>query len=155
MCGFERTHSTVIEIFNSNKYKFQNLGTKSKIKLSVALYNDTVHSSTKLKPNEVLFNLNNVQNPDEIIGNAQKMFAEAKTNMLKAQEKMMKENSFREDAPNIREKQEVFVIPNVRTKTEARATETLAQNIKEKTFINSNNVKRHKNKIKRIRKRED
>lgn len=95
------------------------------------------------------------KNPEEIIGNAQKMFVEAKTNMLKAQEKMIKKNSVREDAPDIREKQEIFVIPNVRTKTEARATETLAQNIKEKTFINLNNVKRHKNKIKRIRKRKD
>lgn len=149
----ERTHSTIIEIYNSNKYKFQNLGTKSIVKLSVALYNETVHSCTKLKPNEIMFNMNNVNNPEEIIGNAQRIFSEAKTNILKSHDRQTKRNASKEDPPVVQEGEDVFVIPNIRTKTEPRAVQTTARNIKDKTFINSNNVKRHKKKIKRLKKR--
>lgn len=149
----ERTHSTITEIYNSNKYKFQNLGTKSIVKLSVALYNESVHTSTKLKPNEIMFNLNNANNPEEIIGNAQKLFAEAKSNLSKAQARQTKYNPEKENPPNIREDEDVFVIPNTRNKTEPRAVQTTARNVKSKTFINSNNVKRHKSKIKRKRTR--
>lgn len=148
----ERTHSTIIEIYNTNKYKFRTLGTKSIVKIAVALYNETVHSSTKLKPNEIMFNMNNSTNLEEIISNAQKLFEEAKTNMLKASYNQTKGNDSKEDPPNIQEQENVFVRPNIRTKTEPRAVQTTATNIEEKTFINSNNVKRHKQKIKRLRK---
>ena len=145
----ERAHSTIIEIYNSNKHKFQNLGVKSRIELAVALYNELIHSSTKLKPIEIIFNLNNSRNSEEIIAKAHEMFEKAKTNMLNAQEKLLKKNPTRENPPTIQEQQEVFVIPNTRNKTEARANPTIASRVKEKTFVNSNNVKRHKNKIKR------
>lgn len=143
----ERTHSTIIEIYNDNKYKFQNLGIKSMVELSVALYNETVHSSTTLKPKEIVFNMNTSNNLEEIIGNAQKLFQEAKTDMLKSQDRQTKGNPSKEDPPIVQEETDVIVIPNIRTKTEQRTVQTIARNVANKTFINSNNVKRQMKRL--------
>lgn len=148
----ERAHSTIIEIFNSNKHKFENMGTKSIINLSVALYNNSVHSSTSFTPNEVIFNNNNNVNPIDIANNAQEVFKEVKINMYKAQQRQRKQNPNREDPPELSEDQEVFVIPNIRSKREPRAKEARAHNITHKTFMNDRNIKRHKSKIKRLKK---
>lgn len=148
----ERTHSTIIEIFNTNKHKFRGMGTKSIVKLSVALYNNSVHSSTKYTPNEILFNQNNIVNPEEIIRDAQELFLKAKLNMGKAQKQMISQNSNKEDPPIINDGQEVYVIPNIRTKTQPRANKTNANEVTDRTFKNNRHIKRHKNKIKRPKK---
>lgn len=148
----ERTHSTIIEIFNTNKHKFRTMGTKSIIQLSVALYNDSVHSSTQYTPNEIIFNQNNIVDPEVIVRDAQELFLKARLNMEKAQKQTLTQNSKKEDPPVIEEGKEVFVIPNIRTKTQARATKTNANEVREKTFKNNRNIKRHKNKIKRLKK---
>uniref|UniRef100_A0AAG5DT40 RNA-directed DNA polymerase n=1 Tax=Anopheles atroparvus TaxID=41427 RepID=A0AAG5DT40_ANOAO len=46
----EKTHSTIIEIFNTNKSKFTDMSTIEKMLLSVSLYNNSVHSATKYTP---------------------------------------------------------------------------------------------------------
>lgn len=148
----ERAHSTIIEIFNSNKHKFDNLGTKSMIKLSVALYNNSVHSATSFTPNELLFNNNNNTNPIDIVEKANKLFTDARINMYKAQIKLRKQNGDKEDPPVFEENQTVYVIPNIRTKQEPRAKETKTHDVKHKTFRNERSIKRNKNKIKRIKK---
>lgn len=148
----ERAHSTIIEIFNTNKQKFRTMGTKSIIKLSVALYNNTIHSATKYTPNEILFNQNNIVNPEAILKDAQELFLKAKLNMEKAQKHIINQNSKKEDPPYINEGQEVFVIPNIRTKTQARGNKTNANEITDRTFKNNRGIKRHKNKIKRLKK---
>lgn len=149
----ERTHSTIIEIFNTNKHKFRTMGTKSIVKLAVALYNNTVHSATQYTPNEILFNQNNIANPEEIIRDAQEIFVKAKQNMEKAQKHVINQNFKKEDPPLINEEQEVFVMPNIRTKKQPRANKTNAKEITDRTFKNNNDVKRHKSKIKRPKKR--
>uniref|UniRef100_A0AB38Z1R9 RNA-directed DNA polymerase n=1 Tax=Pitica errantivirus TaxID=3078414 RepID=A0AB38Z1R9_9VIRU len=148
----ERVHSTVIEIFNTNKQKFKTMGTKSIIKLSVALYNNTIHSSTQYTPNEIIFNHNNIVNPEQISKEAQEIFAKAKTNMEKAQKRMSQQNIKKQDPPFINEGQEVFIIPNIRTKKQPRANKTNANTIQSRTFKNNHGTKRHKNKIKRLKK---
>lgn len=149
----ERTHSTIVEIFNSNKYKFPGMQTKSIVKLAVSLYNDSVHSSTKFKPNEIIFNQNNIQNPIDVIAQAQKIFLETKNNILKAQTRQIKNNNAKEDPPILNEGQEVFVKQMTRRKTQARAIKTNVNNVQEKTFKNRKGTKRHKNKINRLKKR--
>lgn len=148
----ERTHSTIIEIFNTNKHKFKGMGTKSIIQLSVALYNDTVHSATKFTPNEIIFNQNNIVNPEAVLKNAQELFVKTKQNIINSMEKLVKQNVNKEDPPPLEEGQEVFVIPNIRTKTQPRANKTNANRVSSKTFKNNRNIKRHKNKIKRVKK---
>lgn len=149
----ERAHSTIIEVFNTNKHKFKTMGTKSIVKLSVALYNNTVHSSTQYTPNEILFNQNNIVNPEIILKDAQELFLKAKLNMEKAQKHVINQNSKKEDPPVINEGQEVFVMPNIRTKKQARANKTNAHEVTDRTFKNNNMIKRHKSKIKRLKKK--
>lgn len=90
------------------------MGTKSIINLSVALYNNSVHSSTSFTPNEVIFNNNNNVNPIDILNNSKEVYKEVKINMYKAQQRQRKQNPNREDPPELSEDQEVFVIPNIR-----------------------------------------
>lgn len=95
------------------------------IKLSVALYNNSVHSATSFTPNELLFNNNNNTNPIDIVEKANKLFTDARINMYKAQIKLRKQNGDKEDPPVVEENQTVYVIPNIRTKQEPRAKETI------------------------------
>ena len=111
-----------------------------------------MHSSTQYTPNEIIFNQNNIVNPEVIVRDAQELFLKAKINMEKAQKQMLTQNSMKDDPPVIEEGKEVFVIPNIRTKTQARAIKTNANEVRERTFKNNRNIKRHKNKIKRPKK---
>lgn len=68
----EKTHSTIIEIYNTNKHKFLDLNTTDLIAISISLYNATVHSATGYTPNEILFNQLNATNPIAIHDQAKK-----------------------------------------------------------------------------------
>lgn len=148
----EKTHSTIIEILNSNKHKFANLDTKTLVSLAVALYNTSVHSATKFTPNEIIFNNNNLVDPDLIEETSQNLYKKVKINIEKAKLNQEKRNKNRENPPNLNEDQEVFVIPNIRKKLDPRARPTKANQITDKTFNNNRRIKRHKSKIKRLRK---
>ena len=147
----EKTHSTIIETLNTNKHKFPNLDTPALIQLTVSLYNSSVHSSTGYTPNEVLFNQNNIANRPDIDNNAQEIFTKVRKNLDKAKARQEKQNKFKEEPPDLNENQEVFVKPNLRKKLEPRAKKTIAQKVTDRTFENSRNIKRHKNKIKRLK----
>ncbi|KAF2889541.1 hypothetical protein ILUMI_16632 [Ignelater luminosus] len=51
----ERTHSTIIEHFRLMKQQDKNVLVANKYPLIVLAYNDTIHSSTKLKPRDIVF----------------------------------------------------------------------------------------------------
>lgn len=51
----ERFHSTIAEIYRLKKPEHANLSQKEVFQIAVSLYNDTIHSTTKLKPSEVFF----------------------------------------------------------------------------------------------------
>ena len=148
----ERTHSTIIELYNTNKHKFPRAGTKQLVKIAVTLYNETIHSATKFTPNEIIFNQNSELNPEQIRSNAQKIFEEVKNNLLRSHNRVIKSNSTKENPPKIDENQDVFVLPNIRTKTQPRAHKTTAHQITDKTFKNIRDIKRNKSKIKRFKK---
>lgn len=52
----KKTQSTINEIHNTNKHKLANSNTTTLIRMAIALYNKSVHSTTKFKPHEVIFN---------------------------------------------------------------------------------------------------
>lgn len=147
----EKTHCTITEIINTNKYKYERADTRTLTKLAVTLYNNTVHSATKYTPNELLFNNTNSNTPDEIEQKAHELFCKAKTNMLKASNQQTARNNTKCSPPMLNEDQEVFLIPNIRTKMQARATKVVAKQVKDKTFVNARGLKRHKAKIKRLK----
>lgn len=149
----ERTHSTIIEIYNTNKTKFRDSNTITIIEAAVSLYNKSVHSTTKFTPNEIIFNSSGVRNRGEIEAITQRIHEKVKLNTQKTHDKQIALNENREDPPIIQDGQEVFLKPNIRTKTSPRANDAIAHQITPKTFkINNTNTKRNKNKIKRIKK---
>lgn len=75
-----------------------------------------------------------------------------KKNIEKARTSQEKRNKNKEDPPHLDPNQEVFLIPNIRKKLDPRARPTTVNEITDKTFRNNKRIKRHKNKIKRLRK---
>lgn len=148
----EKTHSTIIEIINTNKYKFPNIDTKALVSLAISLYNDSIHSATKFSPKEIIFNNSNLIDPNHIEENAQLLYKKVKKNIEKARTSQEKRNKNKEDPPHLDPNQEVFLIPNIRKKLDPRAKPITVNEITDKTFRNNKRIKRHKNKIKRLRK---
>lgn len=149
----EKTHSTIIEIYNTNKDKIPKADTIIAIELSVALYNSSVHSSTGFTPNEVIFNQNNLMSPNEIQAQANIIFKDVGDKLELIKNKITKINSAKEEPPILANNQSVFLKPNIRTKSQPRGVETKIKDITLNTFKTSKNIKRNKKKIKRIKKK--
>jgi hypothetical protein len=146
----EKTHATMIEIYNTNKDKLSHTANpKNVVRASVALYNATVHSSTKFTPNEIIFNSSDADNPVDIQQQAIDIIGKVKEHLRRPVEKQEELNENRENPPQIQENEEVFLKPNIRTKTQPRGNPAEAKQIQEKTFFINNDIKRNKNKIKR------
>ena len=147
----EKTHSTVIEIINTNKHKNPDLDTTATVQLAIALYNTTIHSATTFSPNEIIFRHNNILDPNNINEESRQIFNKVKINLEKAKSNQVQANEKKENPPLIEDKQEVFLIPHIRKKLDPRAKPTVASDIKDKTFKTNRKVKRHKQHIKRLR----
>lgn len=148
----EKTHSTVIELFNTNKYKFPELSSPEIIGVITNLYNETIHSSTSFTPNEIIFNQQNLVNPEEISTTTSKIFSKVRKKLSKARKRMKKYNNSKEDPPKIEQGENVYVKKATRKKLDPRFTTAQCIENADKTFKIRRNVKRHKNKIKRLRK---
>lgn len=62
----ERFHNTLLEMYLANREKFENLPLYEGFALTNALYNDSTHSTTNLKPREIIFGNCSSLNPEEI-----------------------------------------------------------------------------------------
>lgn len=51
----ERFHNTLLEMYLANRQKFGDLSLYEGLALTTALYNDSTHSTTNLKPREIIF----------------------------------------------------------------------------------------------------
>lgn len=148
----EKTHSTIIEIFNTNKDKIPSSNTLTAIELSVALYNNSVHSSTGFTPNEIIFNQNNLINPNEIQEQANNIFKNVSSNLEKTTNRMKKQNERKEEPPKLVENQIVYLKPYIRSKAQPRGINIEVKDVTMNTFKNKRNIKRNKNRIKRVKK---
>lgn len=147
----EKTHCTLTEILNTNKYKYERADTRTLVRIAVTLYNNTVHSATGYTPNELLFNNSDSRNLQEILRNGETLFSAAQTNMLKAAKQQTKRNNVKCNPPSLEENQVVYIKPNIRTKMQPRASKVVAKNVADRTFENIRGVKRHKRKLKRLK----
>lgn len=147
----EKTHSTIIELYNTNKHKFNNSSPEI-VQIITSLYNDTVHSATSFTPNEVIFNQGNNLDPHNIAETANKIFEKVSDNLQKAALKMQKYNTNKEDPPQINEDTNVYIKKGTRKKLDPRFTTAKCLQNNDKTIKIPRNVKRNKNKLKRIRK---
>lgn len=148
----EKTHSTIIELFNTNKQKFPDLSSPEIIRAVTSLYNESIHSATSFTPNEVIFNQQNLIDPNDISEATRKVFDEVKQNLSKAKKRMKKYNNTKEEPPVIKEGDDVYVKKITRKKLDPRFTKSkCTQNSRRTVKIGQKNVKRNKNKIKRLK----
>lgn len=148
----EKTHSTLIEMFNTNKHKFPNNSSEQILGIVIALYNNTVHSATGFTPNEIIFNRLDAANLAEIDNNAHRIFTKVVENLKKAQKKMERYNNEKEDPPEIKEGQTIFIKRGTRKKLDPRFNTSKCLENNERTVRIPRNTKRNKNKIKRLKK---
>lgn len=149
----EKTHSTIIEIYNTNKHKFEGQSSPEIVAIATALYNNSVHSATSFKPNEIVFNQRNNIDPEQIAEEAKDLYAKVTNQLIKSAKTMTKHNPEREDPPNFAENTDIFIKKTTRKKLDPRFTETKCLKNNEHSVAIKRNVKRNKNKLKRIRNR--
>lgn len=148
----EKTHSTIIELFNTNKHKFPDLSSPEIIGIITCLYNESIHSATSFTPNEIIFNQQNLINPSEISVNANKVFTKVQEKLSEAKNRMKKYNNSKEDPPTIEVGDDVYVRKTTRKKLDPRFSKSKCSQNNERTVkIGPRNVKRNKNKLKRIK----
>ena len=116
----EKTHSTIIEIFNTNKQKFTSLNTADIIQLTVSLYNNSVHSATNFTPNEIVFHQTNTLDPRIIMTQAKEIFDKVICNLEKAKKTMENNNEKKEEPPTIQKGNGVLYKKGVRKKLDPR-----------------------------------
>uniref|UniRef100_A0AAG5D1N9 Uncharacterized protein n=1 Tax=Anopheles atroparvus TaxID=41427 RepID=A0AAG5D1N9_ANOAO len=126
--------------------------TKSRLTQNRGLLNNN-ECVTNTEDEELMVNFWVCQdnNPAEILERANNLFSKAKQNLEIASKRQINKNVHKQEAPNVDESAEVFVMPNLRTKTQPRAYKTIAKNVDGKMLENIRGVKRHMKKIKRFK----
>lgn len=153
----ERFHSTLCEILRTNEEKFTNLSMKEKLRISVALYNNTIHSSTNLKPTEIFYGIRDgEERPTElidIIAARDKVYDEAIIALKNTQKKDLSyHNKNREHQPNLEESVSVYIErQGVKSKHKDKFNKTKVARNQRKTFIDEIGRKHHKTKLRRQR----
>lgn len=154
----ERFHSTLSEIFRCNKEKYNELNQKELFRISVALYNDTVHSCTKMRPKEVFFGIKEgevrLNNIAEIIEKRNKIYEEATLALRKKQKKDLNfHNKNKETDPSLNTDEPVYIAQQgVKNKTKDKYRRYQVMRDHSKTFEDQTGRKIHKTKIRRQRK---
>lgn len=153
----ERFHSTISEIFRTNKHKFENLTNKEKFLIACTLYNNTIHSSTKLKPREVFYGVRDgSERPldiDAIIASRDKLYDETILEITKTQKRQNDyHNTNREEPPALEAGSNVLQkVQGIKSKTRDQFQITHVATDRNQTYFDTNQRKLHKSKLRRIR----
>lgn len=153
----ERFHSTLGEIFRCNKHKFENLCQKEKFLLACTMYNNAVHTSTKLKPREIFYGLKDgSERPLDIAKMVQArncLYDEAILKMTESQKKQHDwHNRRREDPPPLEPDQNIYNRrQGIRTKTRELFENVEVDTDRHQTYIDDSGRKLHKGKLRRVK----
>lgn len=153
----ERFHSTLSEIFRCMKTKYENLTQKELYRISLALYNDTIHSSTNLKPKEIFFGLREGEerplDVEKIIESRNKIYDEAVLALQKKQTRDLNyHNKDKETEPELLTDETVYITTQgVKKKTRNKFKKCKVLSNRGKTFIDEYRRKIHKTNIRRKR----
>lgn len=152
----ERFHSTIAEIYRCIKPKYDQLSSKEVFRIACTLYNETIHSATKLKPREIFFAVRDGDerhlDVEQMIENRDKFYDEVVLQLKKTQQKTHEQhNKHREEQPTLEPNGEVFHrIQGIKNKTNQRYLPVQVAEDKSKTFIDDSGRKLHKNNLKRV-----
>lgn len=153
----ERFHSTLLEIFRTNRHKFEDLSLKEKILISCTLYNNTIHTSTSLKPREIFYGIiDGTERPldmNEILRYRNKLYDGVTEKISKTQRQQHDyHNMKRENEPLLNVGQVVFnQTQGIRSKSRSRFEPVVVKDNKDQTYIDEKNRKLHKQKLRRMR----
>ena len=146
----ERFHSTLIEIFRTNKAKFNDLAIRDQINIAVDIYNNSFHSAIKNQPRNLVFNNSGSTNMEEISEISKNLQSAAKIELDKRKAKYEQQNE-NNQTPNQLQPGETKYIKISRriTKDKNPYKLTTIKNNNELTFKDVNDIKIHKNRIKK------
>lgn len=154
----ERFHSTIAEILRTNKHKNENLTNKEKLVITCTLYNNTIHSSTKLKPREIFYAIRDGDerplDMDAVVTYRDKLYDETMLQITKSQERQHSyHNISREDPPILEPGTQIHNRTHgLKSKTRDQFETVQVSADRNQTYIDNKNRKLHKSKMRRIRK---
>lgn len=150
----ERYHSTLAEIFRCIKEKYKDLTQKEIFEIANFLYNDTIHSTTKLKPVEAFYAITNNErslNIESMIKDKNEIFDEIILKLKAKQKKNLEQHNKKKEAPSeLLENQEVYVKSSgIKSKIKNKFNALIVRENKQRIFRDLKHRKLHKEDIKR------
>lgn len=152
----ERFHSTLAEIFRCIKGRHEDLSQKEKFMIACTLYNETIHSATKLKPREIFFGVKDQDirplNIEEMIEKRNEFYDEVTLELKKTQKSTLDQrNKYRQDEPKLEPNDKAFHrVQGIKNKTAERYSAVHVVEDRTKTFVDDMNRRLHKNNLKRV-----
>lgn len=145
----ERFHSTLIEIFRTNKTKFRDLTIHEQVNIAVDIYNNSFHSVTKNQPRNLIFNNAGSTNVEEISEKAKLLQSAVKVELNKRKDKYEQKHENNEKPKDLNPGDNRFIKISQRlTKDKNPFKIATVKNNNELTFEDVNDIKIHKNRIK-------
>lgn len=152
----ERFHSTVAEIFRCIQTDYQDLSKKEKFRIACTLYNNTIHSATKLKPREIFYGIKDgVERSLDIskmLEDRNKFYDEVILQLEKTKNRdLAYHNKKRQFPPAVEKDQVVFNrVQGIKKKTKEQFLPVTAIENKDRIVIESSGRQIHKENIKRL-----
>lgn len=145
----ERFHSTLIELYRTLKHKNPHASTIDQINIITDIYNNTFHSVTKRKPREIVFNHKSTVDVEDIVANANKLHSAIKIELNKRKETYEKKHEDKQQPPKLNPNDNKYIKVSQRlNKDQDPFKITTVETDNDLTFIDKNNIKIHKNRIK-------
>lgn len=146
----ERFHSTLIEIFRTNKAKFKDVTLNDQVNIAVDIYNSSFHSAIKNLPRNLVFNDPGSTNMEEISEKFKDLQSAAKIELNRRKDKYEQLNQDNEKPQILNPGDTKYIKISQRlTKDKDPYKLTTVQLDNELTFKDVNDIKIHKNRIKK------
>ena len=154
----ERFHSTLAEIFRCIKPSYMDLSDKEIFRIACTLYNNTIHSATKIKPREIFYALRDGEerplDMNKIIEKRNEFYNEVALQITKTKNKNLEyHNQKREEPPRLHPNDTAYnKVQGVKNKSKEQYLPVIIREDKNRTIIDHNNREIHKENIKRKQK---
>lgn len=145
----ERFHSTLIELYRTLHPKFKDLNTNEIVNILVDIYNNTFHSAINQKPRDVVFNSSSSTNHEEITEHFNKIQSAVKIELNKRKINHEEKFADKETPKNLNDNEIIYIKNGQRLNKDKNPYKlSTVKTNNELTYIDNNDVKIHKNRIK-------
>lgn len=146
----ERFHSTLIELYRTLKTKYPNKPVTETMNILTDIYNNTIHSVTKRKPRDLIFNSSNATDVEELQKAADNLQSAVKVQLQRAKQKFDEKHENKQQPPELAMNDIKYVkITQRQTKDKDPYKTVKVKSNNTMTFEDTNNVKIHKNRLKK------